>query len=641
MISRCLTPVCWKKVHINGGFWGIRQETNRRVTLPLEYQRCEETGRLDAYRWDDDAERKWNLWVGDVGKLIEATAYSLATHPDADLARLMDDAIDRMLSGQKADGYLHCIQTPPAKRYTNLESEHELYDDGHNIEGAIAHFLSTGCTRFLDAMRRNADHLAETFGIEDGKHHGYDGHEEIELALVKLYRVTRESRYLALAKHFIDIRGSEPNYFWQETIARGEDPRKIWPAAAAWGEPFTALQAHRPVREQQDAVGHAVRACYLYSGMADVAVETGDTELLEACQRAWRSVTRRRMYITGGIGSTREGERFTYDYDLPNETAYAETCAAIALGFFAHRMLHIEADAEYADVLERALYNGVLSGISLDGTRFFYANPLTAYPAVSSGNADHLSVHRKPWFGTSCCPPNIARMIASVGQYLYSQRERELYVHLYTRNDVTIEFDGLPVRICQTTNYPWEEEVQLEVNPVRPADFILSLRLPGWCHSPSIRVNGEEMPASSISERGYARINRCWRPGDCVTLSFPMPVERVVAHGKVRMNAGKIALQRGPIVYCLEEVDNGPNLSNIVLPRSAAIETEYIPEHLSGAVILHSQAWRRKDSAMDDALYRTGMPVFEETRITAVPYCLWANREPGEMLVWIRDGVMM
>ena len=636
MIIDHLTPVSWKNVAINDGFWGVRQEINRTVTLPLEYRLCEETGRLDAYRWDDDAERVWNLWVGDVGKWIEAVAYTLAVHPDDDLSRLMEDAIDRMLRGQKADGYLHCIQTPPARRYTNLESEHELYDDGHNMEGAVAHFLSTGNRRFLAAMCRNADHLDATFGPEEGKHHGYDGHEEVELALVKLYRATGEDRYLKLAKHFIDVRGTEPNYYWQEAITRGENPTKLWPNAATHGAPFVALQAHQPVREQQDAVGHAVRALYLYSGMVDVAVESGDAALLAHCRTLWNSVTRKRMYITGGVGSTRAGERFTVDYDLPNETAYAETCAAIALVFFAHRMLQTDADAEYADVMERALYNGVLSGISLDGTRFFYANPLAAYPAVSTGNDDHVAVQRKKWFGTSCCPPNIARLIASLGQYVYSQHERELFVHVYVQGTASLQLEGLPVRITQATQYPWEDTIHLQISPEHANEFTLAVRIPGWCRVAKVAVNGEEIPLAPITEKGYARITRTWEPGDVVELTFPMPVERIEANPKVRMDAGKIALQRGPIVYCLEETDNGPDLNDILLPHDTALSAEYMPALLGGTVVIRGTARRRKNDGWEDALYSSVPSTYEEIPLTAIPYALWANREPGEMLVWIR-----
>ena len=634
---RRLEPVPHKQVVVNDSFWAPRLDTNRRVTLPIEYRQCKKTGRIDAWKLDWKPGRGTPphiFWDSDVAKWIEAVGHSLATHPDPRLERLADRVIDLIVKAQQPDGYLnvHFTVVAPAKRWTNLQSCHELYCAGHLIEAAVAYYDATGKRRLLDALCRYADLIGRVFGPGKGQQRGYPGHEEIELALVKLYRATGEPRYLALSRFFVDARGRRPHYYEQQARARGENPAS---AAAGAHAPFDYVQAHAPVREQTAADGHAVRAGYLYAGMADVAAETGDKALLGACRRLWRNIVDRRMYVTGGVGSAHHGERFTFDYDLPNETAYAETCAAIALVFFAHRMLQIDADAQYADVMERALYNGVLSGISLDGERFFYTNPLAQHPDASGYN--RWPAERPPWFGCACCPPNVARLLASLGGYVYSTsaKGREAWVHLYVGGEATLDLAGRHVTLRQKTAYPWRDTVRLTVEPEQPTAFALALRIPGWCRGATIRVNGRVVRPTV--RKGYARLRRQWRRGDRVELVLPMPVQRIHSHPKVRENAGRVALQRGPVVYCLEEVDNGQDLHNIVLPRDANLRSVYRRSLLGGCTVLTGRARRVDPASWNAGLYAPAGARLLPVSITAVPYALWANRQPGEMRVWLRE----
>jgi len=639
--SRQLAPVPWTRVEIADRFWQPRRETNRTVTLPLEYEINEKNGVLDAYVWDwwDPAKGNppWRIWVGDISKWIEAACYSLGTRPDAELAALVDHAVESMLKGQKEDGYLYSNPLPREWRFANLQELHELYDIGHGMEAAVARLQATGQRDMLDAMCRYADLLDATFGHGEGQIPGYDGHPEVELALVKLYRATGERRYLDLAKFFVDERGREPNYFKQEMEKIERDGIFHMGWYKNWN--YSYCQAHQPLREQQEAFGHAVRALYLYSGAADVAAETGDAELLDTCRRLWRSVTHRRMYVTGGVGSSPHGEAFTFDYDLPNETGYAETCANIALVFFAHRMLQLEADGEYADVMERALYNGVMSGIGLDGKSFFYANHLTAYPqsTLVGHAADHVAVRRQGWFGCACCPPNIARLISSLGGYIYSTAPDGLFIHLYVGGSVTFQAGDTSVKVTQRTDYPWDEKVVITVQPEIPCEFTLGLRIPGWCRGARLRLNGKSLSLKDFIDRGYTCIIREWRPGDTVELILPMPIERIEANPRVRMNCGKVALRRGPVVYCLEEIDNGKELADLMLPRDAELTAEYRPRLLGGSVVIRGKALRRSAVGWNDALYRAGRSKVKEVDILAVPYARWANRTPGEMIVWIRE----
>ncbi|MBM4038147.1 MAG: glycoside hydrolase family 127 protein, partial [Planctomycetes bacterium] len=501
--TRKLRPLALGDVKIADTFWAPRQETNRTVGIRHQYRQCKETGRLDAFKldWKPGQDNPPHIfWDSDIAKWIEAASYSLGTHPDAELQKLVDDAAALVASAQQPDGCLnvHFTVVEPGKRWTNLRDQHELYCAGHLIEGAVAHFQATGSRVLLDALCRYADHIDRTFGPEPGKKKGYPGHEEIELALIKLYHATNNDRYLKLSKYFVDQRGQQPHYYDEEALARGDDPKKYW------ARTYEYLQAHKPVRDQEEIVGHAVRAMYLLSGMADVAAETTDETLLAACRRLWASAVERKMYVTGSVGSAGWGERFTTDYNLPNETAYAETCAAIGLVFFAHRMLQIEADAKYADAMERALYNGILSGVSLDGTKFFYENPL-----ASEGKH-----HRQGWFGCACCPPNVARLVASLGSYAYSVAPDGFYVHLYIAGSATAyaAADNSPdVTLTQETSYPWNGDVKLTVRVQEPSRFDLFLRIPGWCRKHLLKVNGKTVAHKMV--KGYARVNRTWSNG--------------------------------------------------------------------------------------------------------------------------------
>ncbi len=390
------------------------------------------------------------------------------------------------------------------------------------------------------------------------------------------------------------------------------------------------------MREQTTAEGHSVRAMYLYCAMADLAAETGDRALRTSCRRLWRNVTERRMYVTGGVGSSGHGERFTVDYDLPNETAYAETCAAIGLVFFAHRMLQIQHDGRYADVMERALYNGVLSGVSLDGRRFFYVNPLAVFPSTFAGGR-HGATERQDWFGCSCCPPNIARLLASLPRYAYSEERRAAWVHLYMAGRATLGVAGQAVELTVRTGYPWKEKVRVDVAPEKPATFALALRIPGWCRAPKLKVNGEAVDLASVVKKGYAHVKREWSAGDRVELTLPMPVERVYAHPKVQADCGRVALRRGPVVYCLEEVDNGAGLDALCLPRKAALRAKFQPDLLGGVVTISAAGRRITTEGWKDSLYRPADGKTVPARLTAVPYYAWCNRHPGEMLVWVRE----
>lgn len=621
-----LTPVPLRQVQINDSFWAPKLKTNREVTIPTIYQRCKETGRIDAWKldWKPGMPNEPHVfWDSDVAKWMEAAAYSLTTHPEPQLETRLDEVIDMMAQAQQPDGYLntHFTVVQPQMRFANLRDWHELYCAGHLIEAAVAYFNATGKRKFLDVVCGYVDFIGCVFGTAPGQKRGYDGHEEIELALVKLYRATNERRYLQLAKYFVDERGRQPHYFDVEAKARGEDP------AAYWAKTHEYTQSHIPVREQRVPVGHAVRGMYLNSAMADLAAEFNDHELLAACRSIWRHLVAKRMYVTGGVGSSRANEGYTADYDLPNETAYAETCAAIGLILFTHRLLQIEPDGVYADVLERALYNGALSGVALRGDRFFYENPLE-----SRGNH-----HRWEWHECSCCPPNIARLLASLGQYIYSHDENELYVHLYVGGSVVFDIGGNEMRLSQQTDYPWEGKIRLQIGLDHPTELTLALRIPGWCRAAEMKINGETVLVAPVLQRSYAKLRRAWQAGDVIELDLPMPVERVQAHPNVRANCGRAALQRGPLVYCLEEIDNGQNLTDLILPREENLKVQFEKNLLGGIAVISGTAKRRALDEWEGALYRADGSKSETLPFKAIPYFVWDNRAPGEMLAWIRD----
>jgi DUF1680 family protein len=631
--KHALQHLPFQQVRWGDGFWGEKVARNRSVTIPAVLHQLQETGHIDALKLEwkpGDPKMPHIFWESDLAKWMEGVAYSLATHPDSDLEALMDSIIDRMEKAQQPDGYLnaHFTVVEPQKRWSNLRDQHELYVAGHLIEAAVAYHQATGKAKFLEIMRRNVDLIAQVFGPGAGQKRGYDGHEEIELALMKLYRHTGEARYLELSQYFVNERGRQPHYFDEEARARGEDPEKFWASSYEYN------QSHKPVREQDTAVGHSVRAVYLYAAMADLALETGDEALRAALDKLWDSVVKRRMYVTGGIGSTRFNEGWTWDYDLPNDSAYAETCAAIGLILWAHRMLLIDLDGKYADVIERALYNGVLSSLNLQGDHFFYVNPLeVSREGETEKQRLHLFTgHRKAWYGCACCPPNLARLFSSLGGYFYSRTADAFIIHQFGSSTVSFDLHGQPVTLRQETRYPWDGEVRLTIATDQPVTFDMRVRVPHWATSVDFAVNGEVLRPEMI--KGYAVMRRTWQAGDTVLMRMTMPVERVRAHPRVAANAGKVAITRGPMVYCLESVDNGPNLHGLCLPEDSRMETAFMPDLLGGIVVITGQALREQSPG--GALYQTGGPHRQEARITAVPYYTWDNRSEGDMLVWIR-----
>jgi DUF1680 family protein len=574
----------------------------------------------------------------DFAKWIEAVGFSLMEYKDEALEKTADEAIDIVCAAQQTDGYLdtYYIINGLDKRWTNLRDNHELYCLGHLIEGAVAYYEATGKDKLLNAVIKYVNYVDTIFGEEENKLHGYPGHEVIEMALIKLYKIKKDKKYLKLAKYFIDERGKVPLYFEEEGKKYNN---KFW-----WEDSFFKYQyyqAGKPVIEQEVAEGHAVRAVYLYSGMADVAKETGDDGLLEACKRLWDNMIKKQMYITGGIGSSEYGEAFTYDYDLPNDTIYAETCASIGLVFFARRMLEIAPKSEYADVMEKALYNGIISGMSLDGTKFFYVNPLEVVPEACEKDhlRRHVKVERQKWFGCACCPPNIARLLSSIGSYAYSLRENTIFMHLYMGGEISANLSHNDVLFKVQTNYPWDENVNINVNMKEETNFEFALRIPEWCRNYSMKVNN--IDAEYEIHDGYAYISRVWKNNDEISVNFEMPVEVMSSNINVRENIGKVAVMRGPIVYCLEEEDNGSDLHRIYLSRSPEFAYKYEKDLLGGVVTIEGNGkMLSKLEWEDDRLYKAIVSNrFEDKKLKWIPYYTWANRNPGEMMVWLRSAI--
>jgi DUF1680 family protein len=621
-------------VSITSSFWTERMRTVRHKTLPYQHEMLCSTGRLDALRVDDrpeDAPTPHIFWDSDVAKWIEAASYSLVSEADPDLDAMVDEAIALLAAAQREDGYLNSYFTVarPGDRWTDLRDAHELYCAGHLIEAGVAHARATGKHSLLDVVCRYADHIDRTFGAAPGKLRGYPGHEEIELALVKLYRLTGEDRYLQLSRYFIDERGQQPFYFEQEAKDRGTvgyfGHQPPFDRRLAEPEMFREYnQSHLPVREQTRVVGHAVRAMYLFSAMADVAAETGDAGLADACETLWANLTSCQMYLTGGLGPSHVIEGFTDDYVLPNAGAYAETCAAIGLVFWGHRMALLTGRANYTDVVERALYNAVISGVSLDGHRFFYGNPLQ-----SSGD-----VEREEWFDVACCPPNLARLLMSLGEYLYAVGEQELLVNLYIASQAILDVDGTAVTITQEGEQPWSGDVSISIHLEAPATFTVSLRVPDWCNSAQIRVNGAVLSVTA-SERGYLSVNREWRAGDQLALSMGMPVHRTYAHPQVEADAGQVALVRGPIVYCLEQLDQSLPLHRLSLPRASAVRVA--PDEQLGCLNLSATGSATVADDWGCRLYRTTAAALGPVDIVAVPFYAWNNRGKSAMRVWIPE----
>ena len=611
-----------------------RVEANRAATIPACLRHFEKEHCIDALKLKWKKGDKWwphIFWDSDVAKVAEGMARELARKPDPALAKQLDRLARLIVSAQRPDGYLntHFTLVEPEKRWTNLHDWHELYCAGHLIEAAVAHFEATGERFFLDAMRRYADLIAKTFGRKPGQKRGYPGHEEIELALCRLAWMTDETKYLDLAAYFVGERGRKPNYYvkkegWEEWRLR-------------------YLQAHERPRDQREAVGHAVRWAYLCCGMADVADRTGDAGLLDACRAMWENCTQRRMLVTGGIGTDRGSEAFERDFKLDNLTAYAESCAAIGLALFSRRMHEITGEGRYVDAIERALYNGILSGVSLSGDRFFYQNPLAS-------NADSpYARERQEWFYCSCCPTNFARFLPQVSQLCWAWRPGEVRLCIPAATEFKLE-SGM--KIVVSGGYPYDGAIRIRFegafrtarfpgmlgvtkpSKIPPRPFVLSLRIPDWCETFAVAVNGKRLAAKP--KDGFVSVERAWKPGDEVALDLAMPVRVLRANDAVQADAGRIALQRGPLVYALESVDNGPGLHRLSIPAKQAFKLVAAKGLPKGTVAIAGTAF--ETTRPGDALYSTAATRTRRRRFVAIPYALWQNRGPAEMQVWTREA---
>jgi uncharacterized protein len=639
-------PVPFTAVHLSDAFWLPKIETNRTVTIPFAFEQCERTGRVDLFvraatvlRGQPLEDRKppgYPFDDTDVYKVIEGASYTLSVHPDPKLDAYVDSLIAKIAAAQEPDGYLYTTRTIDpqnphkwaGKERWELERDdsHELYNLGHLYEAAVAHYLATGKRTLLDVAIKSANLLVSVFG--PGKRSIWPGHQITEMALARLYRVTGDERYLTLAKFLLDERGPNP----------GE---KVNPRGLAYN------QAQQRVIEQTEPIGHAVRATYMYSGMADVAALTGDAAYIKAIDTIWGNTVGRKLYITGGIGATGAGEAFGHHYELPNMTAYNETCASIGMDYWNHRLFLLHGDAKYIDVMERTLYNGLISGVALDGRTFFYPNPLES-------NGQH---ERSPWFGVACCPSNITRFLASVPGYAYAKQGDTIFVNLYAAGRANIDMgNGRIVKIAQETRYPWDGDVKLTIDPASPRQFPIKVRIPGWARnepvpsdlyrfseppstadvaagmSPAIlsaivKVKGEPVPLTL--EKGYVTVTRRWQTGDTIELHLPMPVRRVVAHDSVEADRGRVALQRGPLMFAAEWPDN-PNgrVRNLVLADSTALASEFRPHLLNGVQVITGRA-----TAL--AYDEKGAVTKTEQDFTAIPYYAWANRGRGQMIVWL------
>lgn len=634
------------KIEIQDRFWNKYADLVRQVIIPyqwgilndeiegVETSHCIANFKIAA----GEAEGEFEGAVfqdTDVAKWLEAVGYSLSVHRDAELEKIADETIELIGRAQCEDGYLNTYFTikAPKLRWTNLKEGHELYTAGHMIEAAVAYYQATGKKKFIEIVSRFADLIVKTFGPEEGKIHGYPGHQEIELALVKLYRVTNKKEYLELAKYFIDVRGEKPNYFQEEEKAPLY--RRIFPEFAGYDLKYS--QSHLPVREQTTAEGHAVRAVYMYCAMADLAYEYKDESLMAACDRLWENLTKKRMYLTGSIGSSGLLERFTTDYDLPNDCNYSETCASIGLALFAKRMAEIKKDASCMDVAELALYNTVLSGIAMNGKSFFYVNPLEVWPdnCLERTSKEHVKPVRQKWFGVACCPPNIARTLASLGQYIYMTEGNTVYTNLYISNKAeAVLLDG-SVKIQVETDFPFDGKIKITTEST-VKNWNLALRIPGYVKEYKILVNGEECSGISL-KNGYLVLKGAEEDGEYI-IDFALPVRFMRANPNVRADAGKVALMKGPLVYCLEEEDNGKNLSEIFVDTEQIPGEEYREDLLKGCCVLKLKGKRLRENLWQEgALYQECKPSYEDVELTAVPYCYWCNRTPGEMTVWLKE----
>ncbi len=636
-----IQPVPFTSVKLADKFWSPKIETNRRVTIPASFARCESTGRVKNFLMA--AEHKGSFCTAypfddtDIYKTIEGASYSLAVYPDPKLSAYIDSLIGIVGRAQEPDGYLYTARSinpahpqswaGPERWVNEQKSSHELYCSGHLFEAAAAHYMATGKRNFLNIALKNADLLVRTFGPD--KRHVAPGHEIVEMGLVRLYRITGKVDYLNLAKFFIDQRGIKKYDKKSDNVY----------------ENGTYFQDDKPVIDQDEAEGHAVRAMYLYSGMADVAALTGDSAYIKAIDKIWNNMVGKKMYVQGSIGAVGDGERFGANYELPNTTAYNETCAAIGSVFWNERMFLLHGDSKYIDVLEKTLYNGLISGVGLDGKSFFYTN---AMQVSNSFNFPDLERSRSGWFTCSCCPTNLVRLLPSIPGYIYAQDGDNVYVNLFISGTGSLMVNHNTVKITQQNNYPWDGGLAFTIDPAAATEMNLRIRIPGWArdeaipsdlyryeHSPAqkieIKVNG--VPVNYQMEKGYAVISKKWRKGDKVEMNLPMNVQRVVACANLKNDTGKVALQRGPLMYCAEWKDNDGKTSNIIVPKGAVFETAFEPSLLNGVMVIKTNV---KSVNIDAA----GQSISTENKtMTAIPYYSWANRGEGEMTVWFPEEV--
>ena len=637
-----------KNIHIIDSFWNKYVHLVKDVIIPyqwdilndrledVETSHCIENFKIAA--GESEGEFQGAVFQDtDVAKWLEAVGFALSWERDEKLEALADETIDLIGRAQQPDGYLNTYFTikEPGLRWTNLMEGHELYTAGHMIEAAVAYYEATGKKKFLDIVSRFADLICDTFGAEEGKIHGYPGHQEIELALVKLYRVTGTHKYLELAKYFIDARGEGENYFLNEE--KKPAFKRIFPDFHDYNPAYS--QSHQPVRKQKTAEGHAVRANYMYSAMADLACEYEDDRLKAACENLWDNMVHKRMYITGSVGSSGILERFTTDYDLPNASNYSETCASIALAMFGKRMADMEKDASYMDAVERALYNTVLSGIAMDGKSFFYVNPLEVWPAncIPRTSMEHVKPVRQKWFGVACCPPNITRTLASLGQYVYFQEKDQIYVNLYIANETEVQIGGNPFKITLEGNFPWENNLRFTVDGESESEGMIAFRVPSYAKNFCILHNGQKVEIKT--EKGYAKIAGKFSH-EIFEISFEAPAVFVHANPQVRADAAKTAVVKGPLVYCLEEADNGDDLSALLIDTAQTPEEIYDDQLLGGCSVVHISGRKISGEGWNEHVLYQEKPVsLEDVKLTLVPYCYWGNRKAGEMLVWMKESL--
>jgi DUF1680 family protein len=636
-----IQPVPFTSVKLNDHFWTPRIETNRTVTIPASFARCESTGRVKNFVMAAEHQGKFCTVYPfddtDIYKTIEGASYSLAEHPDPKLSAYLDSLITIVGKAQEPDGYLYTARSidpihPQAwagpERWVNEQKmSHELYNCGHLYEAAAAHFMATGKRTLLNIALKNADLLVRTFG--PNKLHVAPGHEIVEMGLVRLYRISGKKEYLDLAKFFIDQRGHK------EYNAKSKNEYEN-------GKYF---QDDKPVVQQDEAEGHAVRAMYLYSGMADVAALTGDTAYLKAIDRIWENMVGKKIYVQGSIGAVGDGERFGENYELPNATAYNETCAAIGSVFWNQRMFLLHGDSKYIDVMEKTLYNGLISGVGLDGKSFFYTN---AMQIKNSFGGPDTEPERSGWFTCSCCPTNVVRLIPSIPGYIYAEKGNAVYVNLFISGTGNLTVGNKAVKITQQNNYPWDGDLLFTIEPAKTMDMDLKIRIPGWAQNEAIpsdlykyektsaqateiKVNG--LPVNYQIEKGYAILTRKWKKNDKVEVILPMDVRRVAANDKIADDNGKVALQRGPIMYCAEWKDNNGQTSNIIIPKNTVFKPQFEANLLNGVTVLKGEV----KSINVDALGQN-VSTYNVT-LTAIPYYAWANRGKGEMMVWFPEQV--